>query len=703
MTITIDPSILLSYYNSREGILNSSTGASTSSSSTTSASSAASGTVPAPTPPWSAKNASSQANTLATAVLNGSSVIPTTPLQLSVKGASSDYQALFTAYQGLTALRGLVSDALSTSPTATNKAQATQALGAGLTQVSNYVNGLSLQHIELTSGTVQSSDASTSGPATTNSSYTTGVIFAGGLNDPAPAFQGDVQFNINVTSYSGKATTIPIDLSDMGSTPRTMSNVVNYINSQLKAAGVLTRFATSETPGVAQTITVNGKKVTLPAGPDQWAFQINADTSETVSFSAPSTAAAVYVGQTSGNVTGYNNQVAANKSAAAIAAATGTTAPTTNTATQISAPIQQLVKLQTDTSTSATPPPAAQVIPGTPNASPDEAYAQTLNANISSVDATATGADGSVYVLANVTGTVAGDTPTSAQNIALQKYDSAGNLIYSTVLGSAGQASGLSLAVSADGQVAVAGSVTGALSPNNPGNGSTTADSFVAVYNAQGEQQWETTGLSPSNNQVNSVAFGADDSVYVAGQTNTPSGTAASYAPAAGYLAGYSSAGKSLFNISTGNANANGVAVDGNTVVVAGTSSSGHAIVNSYALPSSGSSAPTLTASRDLGSLGSGSIAGVAINDGQVVVAGTTSNASLDAGAVTSAFTGRQDAFVAQLSEDLAPSGSDAIAYYGGTGNTTATALTVSNGQVYIAGSSTGGLPGLTNQGTQEG
>ena len=210
MTITIDPSILLSYYNSREGILNNSSSASTNSTSATSFGTPSSSTVPAPTPPWNARNASTQANTLASAVLNGGSVIPNTPVQLSIKGASTDYQSLFTAYQGLTALSGLVSDALATGPTATNASQATQALATGLTQVSKYVDGLSLQHIQLTSGTVQSSDASTSGPSTTQSSYTTGVIFSGGLNDAVPAFQGDVQFNINVTSYSKVQTTVPI-------------------------------------------------------------------------------------------------------------------------------------------------------------------------------------------------------------------------------------------------------------------------------------------------------------------------------------------------------------------------------------------------------------------------------------------------------------------------------------------------------------
>ncbi|MEJ0066495.1 MAG: hypothetical protein WDM85_14705 [Caulobacteraceae bacterium] len=78
------------------------------------------------------------------------------------------------------------------------------------------------------------------------------------------------------------------------------------------------------------------------------------------------------------------------------------------------------------------------------------------------MQAEAVAPDGSLYVLANVTENADGSTPAGGQDVALQKYDSAGNLIFSHDLGSASSASGLSLAVSADGsQVAVAGQVTG--------------------------------------------------------------------------------------------------------------------------------------------------------------------------------------------------------------------------------------------------
>jgi hypothetical protein len=82
-------------------------------------------------------------------------------------------------------------------------------------------------------------------------------------------------------------------------------------------------------------------------------------------------------------------------------------------------------------------------------------------------------------------------------------------------------------------------------------------------------------------------------------------------------------------------------------------------------------------------------VAGLALQaDGTVVVAGSTHNGALDAGTPSPPYAGaKQAAFVASLAGDLQSASSDTLAYVGGTTNDqTATALTVSNGKVYLAG-----------------
>jgi hypothetical protein len=109
------------------------------------------------------------------------------------------------------------------------------------------------------------------------------------------------------------------------------------------------------------------------------------------------------------------------------------------------------------------------------------------------------------------------------------------------------------------------------------------------------------------------------------------------------------------------------------------------------------------TATRDLGDLQGGDISGLALNGGQLVVAGTTPNGALSAGTITRAASGGKDAFAAQISADLSSQPTDAIAYYGGTGDDLGTALTVSGGQVFIAGQAGTDLPGQPPVGSKDG
>ena len=213
----------------------------------------------------------------------------------------------------------------------------------------------------------------------------------------------------------------------------------------------------------------------------------------------------------------------------------------------------------------------------------------------------------------------------------------------------------------------MAGQVTGSMTAGQTVNDPTGANSFVAVYDSQGDQVWtqQDDGLTP--NQANAVAFGANGDVYVTGQTQTTTGLQPSGSPSNSFLQVFSTTGQSIAKtqIASGGPNtSSGVAVDGTNVYVAGVQN-GDAVVSEYDV--SNPAAPSLVASRDLGALNGGTIAGVSVQNGTVYVAGTAAGGALNAGTVTSAASGSGlNAFAATLSTGLAPSGSDALAYYGG-------------------------------------
>jgi hypothetical protein len=496
-----------------------------------------------------------------------------------------------------------------------------------------------------------------------------------------------VKFNIDIKQVN-TTSTVAIDFDEMGAQPRTLSNVITYINQKLTSAGAVSRVASQRIPAVPKTIQAGGKTVTLPAGPDQWALKIKADSGETVTFSAPTTSPAIYVAQSVGDPN-----------------------PDGKAATDDGVTQRQLLKFQTDTSAAL---PAPLQAAGEANWVDGRVFAENLGAEVKTVRATATAADGSVYMLADITAKTGDQAIKGDQDVALLKYDAAGNLLYRRTLGAADEASGMALSVAADGRVAIAGSVTGVLGgaddgPINSGSSgsfATNTDSFVTLFDKDGQEVWTQRRGARADDEATQVGFAADGTVYVAGRAKStmPGSTAIggwdSYIE--GFKADATGKVKALFTQSFGSASDDkpaGMVVDGTSLVVAGVEN-GRGVLRRFDVSGA---APTLTSTRDIGDLQGGSIAGLALDGGDVVVAGTTRNGGLSAGTITRNLAGGSDAFVARLSADLNAGGGDRLAYYGGTGDDKATSLAASGGRVWLGGSAGTDLPSQAPVGIKDG
>ncbi len=686
--ITFDTSALLGYYQARTGQLNGASGTTTSPSKSKAV---------VPTAPWT--SGSAEPSALVKAALSGRKFVDEGGNASSLKGVSGDYKKLFATYQALNTLSAIAARAAEKGVTDGELKRLQTAMTKGLAEVTAYTQNMSLDQGRLTPGAVMTTDRSSIGVPKNVYSYITDTIYSGESDDEVPKFQGNVSFDLAVKKF-GVTTNVTMNLVDMGTTPRTMSNVVSFMNSKLKAEGFETSFAVERKVGETRTVQVNGQPVTLPATGDDFALRVKGDSTEQLTFTATASSPAVYITTAAGNPD-----------------------PDKDTKTDDAVIENTLTKYSA----------AGGGQPG------GKVFSETLQGTISSVRKTVSGADGSIYMLADVTKDVNGQVIKGDQDVALLKYDSAGHLLYARSLGATDSASGLNLAVADDGSVAVAGSVTGRLQgavdgPINSDATSGKTDSFVTRYDAKGDEQWTVRRGAMLEDEATAVAFGSDGILYVGGRSKSdlPGSTAAAGGEYDSYLTAFATdlngGPKALFTQKFGTAENDSVSdivVNGSQVVVGG-KENGNAVLRSFTVaptvvtenatsvtsagvtvttPVTYTKAATLStgAVRDLGSLKGGEMVGLKIDGGQLYVGGHTSNGALGLGNTTAVASGGSDGFVGRLSLDLTDTSADTLAYYGGTGDDTVTGMAVSNGSAWLVGAAGKDLEGQATVGEKDG
>lgn len=612
-----------------------------------------------PTAPWSTTVQAPQASDLLRAALGGRKLINENQAPIDLAGSSADYRKLFALYGGLESLNALANRASTKGVTASELSLIEKRFAAGMAELSGWMQSTPLDGVRLTQGVTASLSKSTAAIQRDSAQSLTGPIHEGRTDQVVAAFEGDVRFNISVKRVQ-ETHDVAIDLSEMGSQPRSLDNVLKFINGKLEEAGVATRIGREQIAAQPRTVQVGDRTVTLPSGADQWALAIRGSIVEKVSFSAPETSDAVYVTQGAGTSGGH-----------------------------------QLLKFDTNGGGASRIGETHWV---------DGRLSQTsLPEGVDAIRASATAPDGSVWVLADLTAGGENQPIKGQRDVALMRFDSAGRLMSTSTLGAADQASGFALAVAPDGRVAVAGSVTGglavtgslgALSGKLQGDDAKVSDSFVTVFDAEGGELWTQRRGGRAEDEATAVAFAADGTVVVAGRAKSSMPGAATLGNWDGYIQTFSQqqahpvapvTARMEDIVQFGTAGEDSVAavtVSGSSVYAASVEN-GRAVVRQYTLSATGQM--TLSATRDLGAM-SGDIAGLMVEDGRVVVAGTTRNGALGGAPASQAHSGGTDAFVLSLDASLTAGAGDRITYLGGQGDDTIADVKVHDGKVWVTG-----------------
>ena len=609
-------------------------------------------------PPWNTPNtndAAQDAKVLGTTNFLDTSKVPLSAGATADSKMEQDNQKLFSLYSAVNTLAYLAKMAQSGTATSGQLAGLNDRFQTGLAQVQQYLTNTSFNNFNLQAAKPSDTATSTASIAFSSFTYATKQLVSNSnLNNALPGLSASDSFTIGIKK-GGVTTNVPIDLSQVQG-PLNLTNIVSYVNGQLSAAGFSTRLQKTQTGG---TVTSDANAT--------YGLQVTPGGVEQVSFSAASTPSLYLVGSS-----GLSTE----------------TKTTTNTVTSAvtTTPPDQSARLTKLSGLNGTPSAAFSVN-------------QKASGGITAAQATAVDASGNIYVIGTSTGDFGSQINQASQDVYLTKYDSAGNVVFQNLLGSAGTANGFGLALDPSGGVVVTGSSTADLTPTSVADGN--KDSFVARYDAQGNQTWVKQIQTLANNQANAISVDASGNITIGGSVSggVIGAGQTGQGQADAFLAKYDSKGKLLAENQFGTSGndsvaATATAADGSLYVAS--VQSGHAILAKYA-GGDITSAPVWT--QDLGDLAAGgSIGGIAVSGSKVYVSGATSNGNLTAGgsaSVVSGASGGIDGFVFAATDNGTSANANTVTYLGTSGTDSAADVTVaSDGTVYVTGSTTGTFAG---------
>ncbi|MBI3676312.1 MAG: hypothetical protein HY243_06810 [Proteobacteria bacterium] len=563
-----------------------------------------------------------------------------------------DNQKLFALYKAVNTLSNLAAMSRRDGVTAGQKAGFNSRFQSGMDELQSFLSNQTFNNFTLQAAKPSSSVTAGISLPLLQTDYTGATIATG---DAVSASLANVsasdKFTIAVTK-GGTTNNVEIDLSQV-SGALTADNIVSTINQQLSAQGYNTRFHRVLTGG-----SIDDAKTA------RYGITIQTAAGEKISLSSSAATPSLYVAGSNGSP---NASQATDKSK------------------QIAADQQgRLVKLDALTS------------------DPKGVFSATFTPTTgnTTADATVVDAQGNVYVLGTSTGDFGNLLNQAQKDVTLAKYDSAGHLVWQQMLGSSNSASGFGLALDPTGGVVVTGSTTSKLSTAAVNEGKD--DSFVAKYDAEGNQSWVKQIATLARNEALAVSVDASGNVTIGGDVTGVIGSGQSNSgDADAYLAKFDSKGKLLAEKQLGTAGADKVAAtayDENGNLFVASVQNGHAVIAKYA----GGDITAMPAwQSDLGDLGAnGALSGLVVKNGQVTLSGSTRNASLDAGgtaSIVNASSGNMDAFVFRLADNGSSSAANYVSYIGSAGTDTAGSVAVANdGTVYLSGTTTGTLAGQT-------
>lgn len=672
-------------------------------------------------PPWQQAEETKTLNQQIREVRELSSFIDLKSSDLKAVADNPDKQASFAVFKALSNLRILAEYASADTTSSASLKRLNEQFQKGLSEVREYLSTAQLEKLELFLGEKQYK-TETSARLGKNETGFDGSLVASNPNDALAGLTGTEVFTVSITK-SGETDNIEVDLSEISGT-LSLNSIKDLVNSKIEALTAL------DDEGEEYIKHQTRFDIRRDGSSGRYGLQVDGTITEEVSFSAGSSAPTLYVASSvkqlddsyavTSRITEFNNL-----SGTIAADDTTSFAGIDYAATEIKGLVKEEEddeldpKLQemrdkflADAKTKVLGEDATEDdddADGTDNTS---SLTNIDSANKVNADTTAkriaTDSEGSIYVVGTSAGSFGHQLNTAeGEDVFLTKFDSEGNVVFSRLLGVSGTASVQGITVDEDDNVILVGQTDSKLSSSDVVD---STDLFVQKISKRGDEVFRYQLDTFGETGANSVAVDSSGDIFVGGYTK--SGVSASSGFSGGQdalivkLSGSTGAlvDSNVFGTSD-NEVIKGIAVDDNDNLVVAVEEDGNAVVRRI----DGSDLTNQTDSVDFGSLGAGgSIQGITIDNtnGKVYIAGVTTNASLDAGGTATkngSAEGAFEGFVSGLTLSGATDLSGDFTTYLSTSSTDRVAdVTVADGVVYVAGSTSGTFAGETGQGSTD-
>ncbi|MDA5192638.1 NHL repeat-containing protein [Govanella unica] len=612
-------------------------------------------------------------------------------------GDNKDAKALFTLYEALVKLKDIADYASDKNRTDTVRSTLDILMQKGLSQIKDFMQTTDLNLLDLVYGSKSNKVQTQIGVGKNASKFIGRSLLTSSKEAAISGVSPSDRFTVTI-SKSGETRDFDIDLSEI-SGPISLQAIADLVNSKIEAE--TTTNALGETVS-KYTTRFNVEKIDNT----HYSLALSGLTGEKVSLTAAVAEPSLFVVGTS-----KANDKAVTTGTLTRLDGLDNSDPTRGFRDSIAG--QGTTLLEVNDKTAATDP-----LNGRTNATIEkirqsvtdlykELDIETNKTDSSrpntetTASAVAVDSEGHVFVIGNSAGDFGHEVNRSdGSDVYLTKYDAAGNVVWQHLLGANGTASGYGITIDSNDNVIIAGSVNGTLTGNELFKGT---DSFVTKFSNSGDQLWTKQIDSYADDSAFAVAVDADNNVYITGQTKgaftsglTPGGSNDMYVAKLSGSKGNILAASQFGTADSEVGKAIAVTDDGNILVAS--EENGRAIVRKL----DSTDLTTVLWEKDLGSLGSGSISGIAVEGTNIYLAGSTTNSSFGGGTVTNPQSGASDGFVLRLDDG----GTDASVawtnFVGTSGSDYITGIAASGGQVYVSGRTSGQMGAESKTGSTD-